>query len=127
MAKNKIHSVLTALPLLMLLVALFFYFRAEKAQTGGELILQESVVEEVSFAGLSKIKTGSGVGKHYFWFTQIDKRRGARVDYYDLPEIESLAIDEPLKIWLAPRVAGSTTLWLYRVEREGEVLLDRQD
>lgn len=123
MAKSRIHSVLTALPVLMLMIALWFYYSGEKAQTSGALILQEAQVLEGLFEGLSVVK-GAGEGKHYLWLQAPERKRGARIRPEHTPALAELNKGDAVSVSMAPTVSGSKTLWVYKVSSNGKLLLD---
>ena len=123
--KNRIHSVLTALPVLMLCAGLYIYFKGESVQKSGTPILTEADHRDVVFDGFSKVQYGSGKGKYYFWYQWEGQQKGARLHYpqRQLLDTQALQEGEPLSISVAPTVAGSRTLWLYAIQREGNELL----
>ena len=51
--KNAIHSVLTALPVIMLVAGLYFYYQGESAQSEGTPIIAESRQISGIFTGFS--------------------------------------------------------------------------
>lgn len=121
--KNRIHSVLIALPVLMLIIGLAVYFRAESKQNNGEPVLSELVSREGSFKSVSKV-SGIGTPKHYLWYTNGETSRGVRITNEQSIELSELSEGDFLKLDVAPRVAGSNTLWAYKIEHDGAVILD---
>lgn len=121
--KNRIHSVLVALPVLMLMIGLFVYFRGESAQNNGAPVIAEMVNREGAFKSVSEV-SGIGTPKHYLWYTHNERSRGVRITYQQREQLVGLSSGDALTLELAPRVAGSPTLWAYRVVRHGEVLID---
>lgn len=121
--KNRIHSVLSALPVLMLIAGLYYHFSGESAQKKGSPLFEQSVQVGARFEGLSVVKSG-GVGRHYLWFDDGERRRGARVKARDVASLASLRQGDQVELSLAPTVDGSTTLWAWRVERGAQMLLD---
>jgi len=122
--KDKIQSVLTALPLLMLIIGVSYYYYSEGKQSDGAMIMEESRQVTASVEGISKIKalTGTG-GKFFFWFETAGEKRGARVSQENAEILKELQIGDLVDIWLAPTVAGSKTMWAYQVQHEGLDLL----
>ncbi len=125
MAKSRIHSVLTALPVLMLMIGLGYYFHNERKERDGSPILTESRQVEARVDGLSVIKAlqANKPGKHYLWFLVDGQRRGARISEQASQLLESLQKDDEVVIALAPRVAGSKKMWAYQVSHNGVELL----
>lgn len=121
--KNKIQSVLIALPFLMLIIGLSVYFRGESAQNNGALVLSELVSREGEFKSLSEV-SGIGTPKYYLWFINDERSRGARITFSQLATLNELSKGANLKLDLAPRVAGSKTLWIYRVVHNGKAIID---
>ena len=123
MAKNRIHSVLTSLPPLMLIIGLIVYYRGEKAQTDGSLIIQESQVVSGHYAGHSVVK-GTADGKHYLWLETTTRKRGARINPEYVAVLQGIDKGDAVTVEMAPTVSGSKTLWVYRVLADGQLLLD---
>ncbi|MGQ7847877.1 hypothetical protein ACUNV4_25510 [Granulosicoccus sp. 3-233] len=126
-ARNPIHSILTALPVIMLVVGLYLYYQGESEQSDSAPIRAESVNAEGIFTGLSVIKSGSSGGRHYLWFDQNGKSRGVRIQPAEAAILQSLSRGEPLRISMAPSVAGSRTFWAWYVEQGDVVFLDGSD
>ena len=125
--KNKIHSILTALPLLMVIIGVTYYTLGEKRQAESELVMTESSQHDVVVDGLSVLKsvTGKG-GKYYFWFLLDGDKRGARVSEADSEYLEHLTTGQQVVVSLAPTVPGSHIKWLYQVHHEGVDLLPQK-
>lgn len=121
--KNRIQSVLVALPVIMLIVGLVFYFRGESAQNNGEPVLAELVSREGEFKTVSEV-SGIGTAKHFLWYTVGDKTNGARITFEQVAKLNQLSKGDRLTLELAPRVAGSNVLWAYRIEQGDNVLVD---
>ncbi len=124
--RNPIHSILTALPILMLIVGLYIYYRGESEQSHSAPIRVESVNAEGVFTGLSVVNSGSQ-GRHYLWFEQDGKARGVRVQPLQAQELGALARGESIQIRMAPSVSGSKTYWAWYVEQAGDVFLDSSE
>ena len=122
-SRSKIHSVLSALPLIMLIAGLWLYYSGERAQSYGSPILSESVAARGVFDGLSVVSSG-GSGRHYLWFEDGTRKRGARIRSYQREALGSLRPGDDISLQLAPTVSGSSTLWAWRVERDGVRLID---
>jgi len=121
--KNKIQSVLIALPFIMLIIGLFVYFRGESAQNNGEPVLSELISREGEFKSVSKV-SGIGTPKYYLWYTNGDKSRGARITFTQVGKLNTLSKGDKLKLELVPRVEGSPTLWAYSVVHSGKSITD---
>jgi len=123
--KNKIYSILTALPVLMLMIGLAVYFRGESKQNNGDYIEAEMIKREAAFKSFSEV-SGIGKAKHYLWYTSEGNSRGVRISADQKHILASLAEGDELSLELTPRVAGSTTLWVFRILQDDEVLLSSQ-
>lgn len=121
--KNAIHSVLTALPVIMLVVGLYFYYQGESAQSEGTPILTESQQISGIFTGFSEVKSGSK-GRHYLWIDHDGNTRGLRVQPEQLLQLQQLKKGEDTQLQIAPTVAGSRTLWAWKVQQGDTVFLD---
>jgi len=120
--ENRIHSVLVALPVLMLMIGLFVYFKGESAQINGEPVLSEMVKREAQFKSISMV-SGIGSDKYYLWYFFEGNAKGARVTDRQKEKLNGLEFGNELVLELAPKVAGSTTLWVYRILSEGTELV----
>ena len=122
--KDKIQSVLTALPLLMLIIGVSYYYYSEGKQSDGVMIMEESRRVSGAVDGISKIKALSGNGgKFFFWFESEGEKRGARVSQENAEILKALQSGDAVDVWLAPTVAGSKTMWAYQVQYNGVDLL----
>lgn len=121
--KNRIHSVLVALPVFMLIVGLVIYFRGESAQNNGAFVLAEISEREVLFKSVSKV-SGIGKAKHYLWVTEGDRQRGFRIAADQVQEFEAFTGGEVLQVETGPRVPGSKTSWVYTANHEGMSVID---
>lgn len=123
--RNRIYSVVTALPVLMLLAGLFLFYRGEIRQSDGAPIRAEATVATGAHLGISVVRTG-GRGQHFLWFDDDERgRRGVRVsEGNDRLLRPLLEVGDPLTLDIAPTVEGSTVPWVWRVRRGEEVLLD---
>lgn len=121
--KNKIHSILTALPVLMLVSGLYFYYRGESAQSAGSPILAESVETHGAYTGTSVVKSGAE-GRHYLWFDDGTRVRGVRIRPAQRASLGALEPGDEIALRLAPTVSGSRTLWAWRVEHAGTRFID---
>lgn len=121
--KNKIHSVLVALPVIMLIIGLTIYFRGESAQNNGVPVVEEMVSREGVFKSISEV-SGIGTPKYYLWYTDSERSRGVRITWKQSETLAGIAKGDALKLDLAPRVVGSPTLWAYRIVHDGQLLVD---
>lgn len=120
--KNRIHSVLVALPVLMLIIGLFVYFRGESAQINGAPILSELVSREGQFKSVSEV-SGIGKSRYYLWYTDSDRSRGVRISHSQQLVLNDLTLGDELMVEAAPTVEGSNTLWAYKVIHGGVELV----
>ena len=121
--KNPIESILFALPVIMLVAGVYLFYRGEGAESAGAPLLEHSVSLSGVFAGLSVVQSG-GEGRHYLWFDSQERRRGPRVTALQASALSVLDTGDPIDVRMAPHVEGSTTLWAWRVDHQGEVLFD---
>lgn len=120
--KNRIHSVLIALPVLMLMIGFFVYFKGEHAQNNGAPILSELVTREGQFKSLSEV-SGIGTAKTYLWYTVDGNAKGVRISAAQKEKLGVLEAGDQLMLELAPSVAGSKILWAYRIIHDGVELV----
>ena len=120
---NPIHSVLTSLPVIMLLAALGYYYFSENKQQTGSLILTKSVSYDGRYEGTSAQSSSPGA-QRIVWVRSAAGLRGFRISADQLPALQSLAEETPISVTAAPRVADSKVLWVYQlVTDQGDVLL----
>ena len=121
--KNPIHSILTALPVIMLVAGLYFYYQNESEQNLGTPIESESVNIDGVFTGMSVVKSGSQ-GRHYLWINVNGSTRGVRIRPDQVSLVENLQRDVETKLSIAPTVSGSTTYWAWRVSQANTVFIN---
>ena len=126
-ARNPVHSILTALPVIMLVVGLYLYYQGESEQSHSAPIRAESVEAEGIFTGLSAVKSGSSGGRHYLWFEQDGKSRGIRIQPAQAAVLQPLLRGELLRVRMAPSVPDSRVFWAWYVEQDGVVFLDASE
>lgn len=121
--KNPVHSVLTTLPVIMLLLGLWFYFSGEKQQRSGEPILSEMITVSGAFSGMSE-QSKKPSAQRIVWIKTPERLRGGRlnIDQYSL--LQQLQKDQQVQLWLAPRVEGSTVLWVVKAQAGDQVFFD---
>lgn len=122
MRSDRIYSILSAFPAMMLIGALIYYYSNQGAETSGELIKEQSTEFVGVFKGFSKVNPSS-LNSSYLWITTAKRDRGARLMDKQVDQLRSLKSGDQLRLLVAPRVEGSKTLWGYRVEHDGAVLL----
>ena len=120
--KNRIHSVLIALPALMLMIGLFVHFRGESAQINGEPVLAELTKRDAQFKSVSEV-SGIGKSKFYLWYTLAGSARGVRISEVQKEKLSELEPGDAISLELVPRVAGSKTMWAYRISQGGTELI----
>lgn len=119
-SRHPVLSLITALPLIMLVAGLYYYYHVESEQTNNTPIEAESRELTASFAGLSETR-----GRHYLWVEFEGTSKGIRVREQQVPLLEAMTRGENVVVQMAPSITGSTTLWALRVEQAGRVFLDR--
>lgn len=137
MAKSRIHSVLTALPVIMLGAGLWYYYSGEQKQKNSPFILERSEQLQGEFVGLSVVGSGSW-GRDYLWVATTDgagnqRKRSVRItsdeaQYLSLPEFkEQVGLDkgDPVVLQASPTVEGSSVLWLHELKEGDRVVLTR--
>lgn len=120
-SRNPLHSIITALPLIMLVTGLYIYYRGESRQTHSVPILEESIERSGVFTGLSATR-----GRHYLWLETQGVAKGVRIREEQVPQLEILVRDADILVKMAPSVPESTTYWAWYVEQSGSVFLDTQ-
>ncbi len=124
--RNPIQSILTALPVLMLVAGLYIYYAKESEQTHNAPIRALSVEAGGIFTGFSEVKSGAQ-GRHYLWFEENGRARGVRIRSTQADELQVLVRDQPISLKIAPTVHESKTYWVWFVEQSGVVLLDVEE
>jgi hypothetical protein len=119
--RDSIQSILTALPIIMLVVGLYFFYQGESEQSHQAPIRAQSIAATGVFTGLSVVKAGS---RHYLWYEQDGKSHGARVQPEQAKELQALVRGAPVSLRMAPSVSGSSTYWVWYVEQNGTVVID---
>lgn len=121
--RHPVEAVVTTLPFMMLLIGVVLFYRGEMAESAGAPVLAESVRVEGRFRSVSQVASG-GEGRHYLWFDTERRLRGPRITADQAVRLEAaeLADGAPIVVDMAPHVAGSTTLWAWRVRRDGRVI-----
>lgn len=129
--KNTIHSVLTALPVLMLVIGLIVFYRNEDAQTEQGPLRAASEQVSGRYAGVSVVRA-RGTGRHYLWLesTAVDggedtlTRRGYRLSEKQAAAVrEALVLEQTVIAEAAPTVEGSDTRWVWRLIADDDVVL----
>lgn len=123
MRSDRIYSILSAFPAMMLIGGLIYYYNSQGAETSGELIKEQTTELVGSFKGFSKVNPNSR-NASYLWIKTEKRDRGARLMDKQVEKLRSLKQGDGLLLLVAPRVEGSKTLWGYWAESDGVVLLD---
>jgi hypothetical protein len=123
--RNPIHSVLTALPVIMLMAGLYYYYHAESKQLHSPPIRAESVSVSGIFTGMSVVQSGAQ-GRHYLWFEESGSARGVRVRPDQAQSMSALSKGERVSLKIAPTVHASSTYWAWYVEQGGVVYLNEE-
>ncbi len=120
--KNRIHSVLVALPVLMLMIGLYVYYSSESAQNNGAPVLSAMETRQGQFKSMSKV-SGIGQAKHFVWYFVGEAAKGARVTEAQAHQLSQLKPGDDLLLELVPRVEGSNTLWVYSLSYNNTQLI----
>jgi hypothetical protein len=123
--KNPIHSILTALPVIMLIVGLYVYYKGESEQNEGAPIHAESMNITGVFTGLSVVKSGAQ-GRHYLWIEEDGSTRGVRLRPDQVQLMQELERGVETQLSIAPTISGSGTYWAWRVIQADTVFLDME-
>lgn len=121
--KHPVQSIVTALPVIMLLAGLFLFYRHESAEVDGAPLVERTQQIDGRFEGLSSVASG-GEGRHYLWVLTDERRRGPRVTAAQARRLATLEKGDRLQVFMAPHVAGSKTLWAWKVVHQGKALID---
>ena len=113
--KDKIHSVLTALPFIMLLIGLIFWYRQESAQQSGAHVVAESVGFVGEFNGVSTARSAGGE-QFFIWLMQDGNPKTLRITSEQYIEYEKQSVGDAVAITAAPTVSGSSTLWVVDIK-----------
>lgn len=118
-SRNPVHSIVTALPIIMLVTGLYIYFKGEAQQTQNMPIRSESVDVSGTFTGISQTSN-----RHYLWLDVEGEAKGVRIKSEQLFSLQTLVRDVPIDIKMAPSVQSSNTFWVWHVEQSGKVFMD---
>lgn len=118
-SRNPVHSIITALPIIMMVAGLYIYFKSEAQQTQSMPIRSESVEISGTFTGISQTS-----GRHYLWVDVEGEAKGVRIKSDQLEALELLVRDAQIDIKMAPSVHESRTFWVWHVEQSGKVFMD---
>lgn len=114
MRQDRYYALLSSLPAMMLLAGLTFYFSRQSAELDGELVLEEMVELSGVYEGVSAASPGSS-DSFLIWIDTGQRKRGIKVLAAEVDSFREMSKGETLQIQAAPRVAGSRSLWLYRL------------
>jgi len=124
--KTRIQSVLTALPVLMVLFAFGFYWHAERKQAQGQPIAAEQILLIGNFDRL----TPSGEkqsGKHLLWLKVDGNSRSVRLTVSQKAALldSELKEGDSVEVQAAPTVSESSVMWLMQLtHKKAELLLN---
>lgn len=109
--KDPIHSVLTALPVLMLLIGLAFWYLKDRAQHSSPPLVKEAIELLGEFNGVSTTLSVSGT-QYFVWLLQSENQKTIRItkDQYALYREQD--VGTAVSITAAPTVSGSDILWV---------------
>ncbi len=123
MPPNRLYSILTALPAMMLIAGLIYYFNIESRQAKGKIIEKQSQLINGSFKGLSGLNANNS-SQYYLWINTPKRVRGIRIKTGQVALLNPFREGQPISILAAPRIDGSKTLWLYKVQPQGSQITD---
>lgn len=137
-SKSRMHSLLTTLPAVMLVLGLGYYYLGERAQTHSAPLLDQLQSYEGVFLGKTTVG-GSQWGKHYLWLgvsasDDTVRRVGFRILQQESAAFEAarraekplLNVDDPIRVEAAPTVSDSGVRWVVRLWRGSELVFDRE-
>ena len=113
--KDPIHSVITALPIIMLLIGLVFWYQKESAQRDGPPLISEAVELVGEFNGVSTTQAAGGA-QFFMWLMQNEIPKTIRITKDQYAEYQQQTVGEAVSITAAPTVSGSSILWVVDVE-----------
>ena len=120
--KNPIESVITTLPIIMLLGGLAFYYFNERRQVDGQILMQYVEEIEGEYAGISQ-QSDKPDAQRILWIKTPSRLRGGRIDYLQAQKLGALTDGDPLTVRAAPKVQGSKTLWVVEASSRGQPLI----
>ena len=123
--KNPVESVITTLPIIMLLGGLAFYYFNERRQVGGKILVNQMQRINGEFSGISA-QSDKPESQRILWIKTPQRLRGGRVDYQQAQQLKGLADGDPITVWAAPTVKGSKTLWVVKASSEGKLLIEAE-
>jgi hypothetical protein len=121
--KHPIETLVTTLPLVMLLAGLAFYFLNERRQVDGQILFDQIQQFDGEYSGISQ-QSDKPDAQRIVWIQTPARLRGGRVDYQQAQQLKTLSNGDPISVWAAPKIAGSNTLWVVKVSSDGEPLFD---
>jgi len=120
--KNPIESVVTTLPVIMLLGGLAFYFLNERRQVGGQILHDQIAEIDGEFSGISQ-QSDKPDAQRLLWIKTPSRLRGARVNHQQAQQLGVVSAGDPLVVWMAPKVKGSKILWLVKACSDGQLIV----
>lgn len=121
--KHPIETLVTTLPLVMLLAGLAFYFLNERRQVDGQIQYDQVQRFDGEYSGISQ-QSDKPDAQRIVWIQTPARLRGGRVDYQQAQQLKTLSSGDPISVWAAPKIAGSNTLWVVKVSSNGKPLFD---
>jgi len=109
--KDPFHSLVTALPVLMLLIGLAVWYVKDSAQHRGAPIAAESKQLTGEFNGVSKAQSASGA-QYFMWLVQDGNKKTLRITRDQYQQHENREVGEAVTVTAAPTVSGSSILWV---------------
>jgi len=109
--KDPIYSVITALPVIMLLIGLAFWYYQEN----GSPLIEEAVELVGEFSGVSTTQAAGGT-QHFVRLLRNDQPKLIRITKEQLTEYQQYKVGVSITITAAPTVSGSSSLWVVGIE-----------
>ncbi len=123
--KNPVESVITTLPIIMLLGGLAFYYFNERRQVDGQILIDQIEQIDGAFSGISA-QSEKPEAQRILWIKTPSRLRGGRVSYKQAQQLDVLTDGDPITVWAAPKVQGSKTLWVVKLSSDGKVLIEQE-
>lgn len=111
--KTRTQSVLTALPVLMLMAGLLYHWHTERQQTLSKPIVAAQETWQGVFDRITP-RDDKVTGKHFYWVRIGERTRPVRVTYEQKVRLqaESVPPGSAVELIVAPTVEGSSVMWL---------------
>ncbi len=120
--RHPLYTVMSALPLAMLVVGIAIYYFGESQQSAAEPIVAEARELRGLAAGTSVLGAGEAA-QHFFWLDTDRGQRSVRITPEQHALLAGFEKGGRVVVSAAPTISGSKKLWLLSLEDDaGEVL-----